>query len=44
MTALYVIMGIALCIGLLTAAAPYISDKLTIIEKKLLEIAESDKE
>lgn len=44
MTALYVVMGIALCIGLLTIASPYLSDKLLIIEKKLLKIAESDKE
>lgn len=37
MTVLYVVMGIALFIGLLTAASPYLSDKLTIIEKKLLD-------
>lgn len=39
MTALYVVMGIALLIGLLTIASPYLSDKLERIEKKLLDYA-----
>ncbi|WP_264923662.1 hypothetical protein [Vibrio gangliei] len=39
MTALYVVMGVALTIGLLAIASPYIEKKLIIVEKKLLDYA-----